>query len=323
MEYRKLGNSDLDITTVGLGAWAIGGGAYAYGWGPQDDAQSVRTIHAAVDSGINWIDTAPVYGLGRSESVTGQALKDRRSSVVLSTKCGLIWDEPTREVTGHLKKESVFQECEASLKRLDTDYIDLYHIHWPRPEEQIEEAWEAVAQLIRDGKVRFGAVSNFSPEQMDRVSRIHPVTSLQPPYSMLERGIEDEILPYCRDHHIGITVYSPMQAGLLTGKLTRHRIEQLPDDDWRRRSRHMREPNLTANLELADALTEIAADYGKTPGQLAVAWTLRDPAVTAAIVGARKPEQAAQNAGASGWELSDIVLQRISKVLERHRQAIG
>ncbi len=322
MEKRRLGNSDLMVTTVGLGAWAIGGGEYAFGWGSQDDRNSIRTIHAALDGGINWVDTAPVYGLGRSETVVGEALKNRRSSVILSTKCGLVWDPETRKISNNLSKKSVTAECEASLKRLQTDMIDLYHIHWPVPDESIEEAWEAISRLIEKGSIRYAAVSNFSPSQMDRVSKIHEITSLQPPYSMIERGIEQEIIPYCRDHSIGLTVYSPMQAGLLTGKLTRERIEGLPDDDWRKKSSHMREPALSANLELAETLSSLAADYGKTAGQLAVAWALRDPAVTTAIVGARRPEQAQQNIGASGWKLDEDLAEKIDQALARREKQL-
>ncbi len=316
MELRKLGTSDLSVTTVGLGAWAIGGGEYAFGWGPQDDKNSIDTIHAALDGGINWIDTAPVYGLGRSETVVGKALKDRRSSVIISTKCGLVWNPENRKIRNQLGYDSVLQECEDSLERLNTDVIDLYHIHWPNPDNSIEEAWEAIARLIKDGKVRYAAVSNFSPAQMDRISSIHPVTSLQPPYSMLVRDIEEEIIPYCRKHSIGITAYSPMQAGLLTGKMTRERIENLPDDDWRKFSRLFQEPNLSKNLQLVELLKDIAADFGKTPGQLAVAWTLRDPVVTSAIVGARKPEQVLQNIGASGWSLPEDVQNQIEAALK-------
>ncbi len=323
MELRTLGTSDLRITTVGLGTWAIGGGDYAYGWGSQEDDESIQTIHAAIDAGINWIDTAPVYGLGRSEEVVGKAIKGKRQSLIISTKCGKVWNDQTREVGENLDADSVIGECEASLRRLGTNEIDLYHIHWPIPDASIEEGWEAIARLIKEGKVRYGAVSNFSPGQMRRIQPIHPVTSLQPPYSMLVRNIEDEIIPFCEKEKIGITVYSPMQAGLLTGKLTRERIENLPEDDWRKHHPLMQEPQLSANLEVAKRLTELAAEYGKTAGELAIAWSLRNEAVTSAIVGARRPDQILANVGASGWKLSDELLSEIDAVLKKREAAVS
>jgi aryl-alcohol dehydrogenase-like predicted oxidoreductase len=220
MKTRKLGNTELEITAIGFGAWAIGGGDYAFGWGSQDDGESIQAIHKALDLGVNWIDTAPVYGLGRSEEVVAQALKGLRGEVIVATKCGMVWNEQ-REISSNLKAESVRKEAEDSLRRLQTDYIDLYQIHWPKPDEDIEEAWEAMSDLVDEGKVRYAAVSNFSAEQMERIGPIHPVASLQPPYSMLRRDIEADILPYCKDMNIGVVVYSPLQNGLLTGKFTK------------------------------------------------------------------------------------------------------
>ncbi len=323
MEKRRLGNSDLELSTVGLGAWAIGGGEYVFGWGSQDDKDSLKAIEEALDAGINWIDTAPIYGLGRSEEVVGRAVQERRSEVIISTKCGLVWKPGTRKVSNSLQKESVISECNESLRRLQTDVIDIYHIHWPVPDEQIEEAWEAISLLVRQGKVRWPAVSNFSTDQMDRASRVHPITSLQPSYSMISRGAEEEIMPYCRRHGIGMTIYSPMKSGLLSGSFTRERAESLPGDDWRRRNHYFQEPELSANLTLASRLAELASDYGRTAGALAVAWTLRRSEVTSAIVGARKAGQILDTAAASGWTLDDELLKRIDELLEEHGAAIS
>lgn len=320
MRTRKLGYSDLYLTTVGLGTWAIGG-PWQWGWGPQDDAESIAAIHRALELGINWIDTAPAYGVGHSEEIVGRAIMGRRDEVILATKCGLVWEEGSTTVTGRLTAQSVRAECEASLRRLHVDVIDLYQIHWPNPDEQIEEAWATIADLIREGKVRYAGVSNFSVEQLRRVQAIHPVASLQPPYSMLERGVEEELLPFCAANNIGVIVYSPMQAGLLTGKYTRERIAALPDDDWRKvRSPHFHEPALSANLELIEGLRPIAARHGRTLGQLAIAWVLRRPEVTAAIVGARRPSQIEETAPAADWELSPGDLAAIDALLTRREQ---
>ena len=321
MQTRKLGNSDLEITPIGLGAWAIGGGDWAFGWGPPDDAQSIKTIEHAIDSGINWIDTAAVYGLGRSEEVVAQALKNigpsRRPYVF--TKCSLVWNED-REVTHSLKRESIRREIENSLERLETDAIDLYQIHWPRfsadaPDTDIEEGWQTLVDLKKEGKVRNIAVSNFDVPQLKRISKIEKPASLQPPYSAIRRGIESEILPYCESNDIGVIVYSPMQSGLLSGKMTRGRIAGLPEDDWRSRSAEFQEPNLTRNLEIAELFGRIGKQHDLTAGEVAIAWTLRLPVVTGAIVGARSPEQIDGVIGAADFRLSDAEINAIESAL--------
>jgi aryl-alcohol dehydrogenase-like predicted oxidoreductase len=323
MQTRKLGYTDLYLTTVGLGTWAIGGGGWAYGWGPQDDTDSIRAIQRALDLGINWIDTAAVYGLGHSEEIVGKAIRGRRDQVIIATKCGLVWDEGSTTPYGRLKAWSVRQEVEASLRRLGVDVIDLYQIHWPNPDEDIEEAWATIADLVREGKVRYAGVSNFSVEQMKRIQPIHPIASLQPPYNMLRRDIEAEILPFCAANNIGVIVYSPMASGVLTEKFSRQWVASLPDDDWRKKySGHLQEPELSANLALVEGLKAIAARYGRTVSQLAIAWTLRRPEVTAAIVGARRPEQIEQTAPASDWVLPPEVLAEIDDLLARRAEAL-
>lgn len=321
MQTRQLGYSDLHLTTVGLGAWAIGGGGWAFGWGPQDDADSIAAIQHALDLGINWVDTAAVYGRGHSEEVVGQAVMGRRDRVIVATKCGRILEAGQDQPYGRLKADSVRREAEASLRRLKTEVIDLYQIHWPDPDEDIEEGWGAVADLIREGKVRYGGVSNFSVAQLKRIQPIHPVASVQPPYSMLRRGVEEELLAYCAANNMGVIVYSPMQAGLLTGKMTRERIARMPTDDWRPRNELFQEPQLSANLELVEALRPIAERHGRTAAQLAIAWVLRWSEVTAAIVGARTPAQIEETASAGDWQLSDEELAEIDALLaKRERQ---
>ncbi|HEX8995143.1 MAG TPA: aldo/keto reductase [Ktedonobacterales bacterium] len=303
METRQLGVSDLQITPIGLGTWAIGGGNWEFGWGSQDDEESIATIHRALDVGVNWIDTAAVYGLGRSEEVVGRALQGMTNRPYIFTKCSMIWDEQ-RKVGHSLKKESVKREAEASLRRLQVEAIDLYQIHWPNPEAEIEEGWAAMAELQREGKVRFIGVSNFNVEQMQRAQKIAPITSLQPPYSLLEREIETEVLPFAQRNQIGVIAYSPMASGLLTGKMTRARVAALPKDDWRRRSEWFTEPQLTRNLYLVETLREIGTRHGRTAGEVAIAWTLRRPEVTGAIVGARRPEQLDGVIGAGAFRLT-------------------
>ncbi|MDQ3799811.1 MAG: aldo/keto reductase [Acidobacteriota bacterium] len=321
MEKRTLGNSDLEITPIGFGAWAIGGGDWVFGWGAQEDADSIAAIEHAVASGINWIDTAAVYGLGRSEEVVGRALKNIGSAnrPYVFTKCSLIWNE-NREVSHNLKADSIRREVEDSLKRLDGETIDLYQIHWATwsPDgdaPDIEEGWQTLKELKDEGKVREIGVSNFNVEQLERIGKIAPVTSLQPPYSMLRRGIEDEILPYAKRSNIGVIVYSPMQSGLLTGKMTRERIANMPPDDWRRNNKEFNEPNLSRNLALADLLGEIGARHGLTAGEVAIAWTLRHEAVTGAIVGARNPKQIDGIIGAGDFRLSDEEIAEIEAKL--------
>jgi aryl-alcohol dehydrogenase-like predicted oxidoreductase len=298
VDTRQLGTSDLQITPIGFGAWAIGGPDYAFGWGPQDDADSIAAIHRAVDAGINWIDTAAVYGLGRSERVVAQALKSLGSSrrPYVFTKCSLLWDEHGT-ISHSLKAATVRKEIEDSLRRLDTDVIDLYQIHWSKtwgfegPAPDIEEGWSTLSALQKEGKVRHIGVSNFDVAEMDRIRPIAPIASLQPPYSMLRRGIERELLPYCQSHKIGVIVYSPMAAGILSGAMTRERATALPANDWRSKNPEYQEPKLSRNLALVEELRDIGSRCGASPGAVAIAWTLRQPAVTGAIVGFRSARQ--------------------------------
>ncbi len=318
MQRQLLGGSDLEVSRLGLGAWAIGG-SWKYGWGSQDDADSIRTIHRALELGINWIDTAPVYGLGHSERVIGRALKDTSERPLVFTKCGLVWDDAHR-VSHMLKRSSIESEIDASLRRLGVDVLDLCQIHWPNPDEDIEEAWEALATLRERGKIRHIGVSNFSVAQLERARSIAEVTSLQPPFSMIFRDVAEEILPYCFERGIGVINYSPMASGLLTGAMTRERIRSLPDDDWRKTNKEFKEPKLTRNLKLADAARAVAADRGCTVAEVAIAWTLRHPAVTAAIAGARRPEQVDGVAGAAELELSDAEVVVLEAAIERHSE---
>jgi aryl-alcohol dehydrogenase-like predicted oxidoreductase len=314
MEKRKLGNSDLMITPVGVGAWAMGGGGWAFAWGPQDDAQSMAAIRAALEAGWNWIDTAAVYGLGHSEEVVARALEGIAPRPYVFTKCERCW-EASGKITGRLKRESVRQECEGSLRRLGVDVIDLYQIHWPEPDEDVEEGWETLQRLKEEGKIRWAGVSNFNLGQLQRIHRIAAPTSLQPPYSIISPEIEDEILPYCQSNQIGVIVYSPMKSGLLSGKMTRERIAAMPGDDHRRRMPHFQEPKLTRNLKLAELLGTIGSRHGRTPGEVAIAWTLRHPAVTGAIVGLRSAEQLEGVHGAGEFRLSCAEVGEISKFM--------
>ncbi len=309
---RPLGNSDLQLTSIGFGAWAIGGGNWEFGWGSQEDQDSIEAIHASLDAGINWIDTAAVYGLGHSEEVVARALKQTSHKPLVFTKCGMIWDVD-RKITRSLKQ--IQRECEDSLRRLQVDTIDLYQIHWPDPDAEIEEGWTAMAELLRQGKVRHIGVSNFSVPQMQRALAIAPITSLQPPYSMINRTAEPEILPFCLANQIGIINYSPMQSGLLTGAMTPERVAAMPQDDFRRKARNFQEPQLSRNLALAALLGEIGAPHKVEPGVVAIAWTLHNPAVTAAIVGARSPKQVAGTLPATTFRLSEDEVHRIADFL--------
>lgn len=322
MRTRKLGWTDLELSVIGLGTWAIGGGGWKFGWGPQDDEASVRTIWKALDAGINWIDTAAVYGLGHSEEVVGKAIKDLSQRPIIATKCGLTWNEKD-EIINCLKKESVKKEAEDSLRRLQVEVIDLYQIHWPIPDEQIEEGWEAISELIEEGKVRYGGVSNFSVSQMQRVQKIHPIASLQPPYSMFRREIEKEILPFCASNNVGVIVYSPMQKGLLTGKVNPEWVSKLPPDDHRRNDPMFQEPQLTVNMECVEKLKRIAEKHGKSLSHLAIAWVLRREEVTAAIVGARSPEQIAETALAGDWELDEATISEIETILAEREKGLA
>jgi aryl-alcohol dehydrogenase-like predicted oxidoreductase len=310
MDTRRLGNSDLHITPVGIGAWAMGGGGWAFAWGPQDDRQSIAAIHEALDRGVNWIDTAAIYGLGHSEEVVARALEGRSSKPLIFTKCERVWNEK-REIGKSLKAESIRRECENSLRRLRVDVIDLYQIHWPEPDGDIEEGWTALSQLRAEGKVRWTGVSNFNVSQLERCAKIAPVTSLQPPYSAISPEVEDEILPYCLKHGVGTIVYSPMKSGLLSGTMSRERIEAFPQDDFRRRSVAFQEPQLTRNLQLADLMRRIGEGHGRSAGEVAIAWTLRNPAVTAAIVGMRSAEQARGVLGAMEFRLTPAEIAEI------------
>jgi len=317
MHTRQLGKSDLQLTTVGLGTWAIGGGDWKFGWGPQDDQESIRAIHRALELGINWIDTAPVYGLGHCEEVIGQALRGLNHRPLVATKCGRCWGND-RQIFSSLKAASVKSEVEASLRRLGIETIDLYQIHWPQPEEQIEEGWGACADLVKAGKVRHLGVSNFTVEQMRRLQAIHPIASLQPPYSLLRRDIEVDILPFCGEQKIGVIAYSPMQKGLLTGKITPEWVAKLAAADHRRSDPNFQEPKLSRNMEVVTGLQKIAA-RGRTVAQLAIAWVLRRPELTAAIVGARRPDQIEQTAPAMDWELSSQDAASVEALLLEHR----
>jgi aryl-alcohol dehydrogenase-like predicted oxidoreductase len=322
MHTRKLGFSDLHLTTIGLGTWAMGGGGWAFGWGAQDDADTIAAIRRALELGINWIDTAAVYGVGHSEEMVGKAIAGRRDEVIIATKCSRVWNPGETRPFGRLKADSIRREAEDSLRRLGVEVIDLYQIHRPEPDEDIEEGWGVIADLIREGKVRYGGVSNFDVAQIKRVQAIHPVASLQPPYSMVRREVEAELLGFCAANDIGVIAYSPMQAGLLTGSFSRKRAAQLPDDDWRRRNSQFQEPQLSANLDLVEALRPIAERNGRTLAQLAIAWVLRRPEVTAAIVGARRPSQIEETAPAADWVLGAADIAEIEALLDKREQAL-
>ncbi len=315
METKVLGDSDLDLTRIGFGAWAIGGGDWQFAWGPQDDKESVEAIHRALDLGINWIDTAAVYGLGHSEEIVGKALRSTSAKPYVFTKCAMVWDE-TRTISRSLKQ--IRREVEDSLKRLQTETIDLYQIHWPIPDEEIEEGWATMAELKREGKVRWIGVSNFSVAQMERAMKIAPITSLQPPYSMINRSVEPEILPFCAKHGIGVINYSPMQSGLLTGAMTKERVAAFPKDDFRRNARSFQEPQLSRNLALAGFLAEIGSRHGVSAGVVAIAWTLANQAVTAAIVGGRSAKQVDGVAPAASFRLTPDEQTEINSYLTAH-----
>ena len=301
---KTLGNSDLKLTPIGFGAWAIGGGNWDFGWGPQDDAESIGAIRQALDEGINWIDTAAVYGLGHSEEIVAKAVKGSSHKPLIFTKCSMRWDGE-RKIYRSLKAASVVEELEASLRRLGVETIDLYQIHWPNPDEELEEGWAELAKQQKAGKIRWIGVSNFNVEQMKRAQAIAPITSLQPPYSMLRPAIEQEILPWCQANGVGVINYSPMVSGLLTGRMSAERVAAMPSDDWRRKAVEFNEPRLSRNLRLVELLRGIGARYGVEPGVVAVAWTLHHPAITAAIVGGRSGEQVKGLAPALQFQLSD------------------
>jgi aryl-alcohol dehydrogenase-like predicted oxidoreductase len=304
LKTAQLGETGLQITRVGFGAWAIGGGGWEFGWGPQDDEQSIASIHHALEQGINWIDTAAAYGFGRSEQIVGRALQGLAERPYVFTKCSLL-EGPDRKVAHSLKRDSILREATDSLRRLGVDAIDLYQIHWPIPVEDIEEGWAALAELKEQGLVKHIGVSNFDVEQLRRIQQIAPVETLQPQYSLIEREVEHEILPFAEPQRIGVIVYSPMGSGMLSGSMSRERIERLADDDWRKRDERFREPELSGNLALVARLATVAERHETTPGAVAVAWTLRNPAVDGAIVGFRRPDQVDPILAAASLELTD------------------
>ena len=312
--WKTLGNSDLKLTPIGFGAWAIGGGNWDFAWGAQDDEESIRAIHQALDEGINWIDTAAIYGLGHSEEIVGRAVKGSSHKPLIFTKCSMRWDAQ-RKIYRSLKAASVAEELEASLRRLGVEAIDLYQVHWPNPEEEIEEGWAELARQQKTGKIRWIGVSNFNVSQLKRAQAIAPITSLQPRYSMLRPAVEQEILPYCQANNIGVINYSPMVSGLLTGRMSAERVSQMPADDWRRRAAEFNEPRLSRNLKLVEVLREIGSRHRVEPGVVAVAWTLHHPAITAAIVGGRSADQVKGLAPALHFRLSDEEFGRIGEFL--------
>ena len=315
MEKRKFGTTGMEITPIGFGSWAIGGENWSHGWGPQDNNKAVEAIERALELGINWIDTAAVYGLGHSEKLVAKALEGIAEKPYIFTKCSLVWDNE-RNISNSLKRDSIWRECESSLMRLKTDSIDLFQIHWPSPDEDIEEGWRAMAELKEEGLVKHIGVSNFNAEQMKRAQSIAPVESLQPPYSMLRRGIEQEILPFCMEHDIGVIVYSPMLCGMLSGAMTRERALNLPESDWRRNNKEFQEPRLGHNLELVELLRTIGEKHGASPGEVAIAWTLHHPGVTAAIVGGRSAEQVEDTIGAAKLRLAREEIDAVEECLE-------
>lgn len=306
MDTRKLGNSDLNITPVGFGAWAIGGSGWEFAWGPQDDKDSLAAILRALELGVNWIDTAAVYGMGHSEEVVSNALKEWRGArPYVFTKCALTWDSQGKVKPNH-SSASLRRECEDSLRRLQVETIDLYQMHWPPSDNgsSLEQAWQTMAELQKAGKVRWVGVSNFDSPQIQRAEKIAPVTSLQPPYSLIRRKVEEEILPYCQKRDIGVISYAPMASGLLTGAMTRERAAKLPPDDFRSRNKEFQQPRLAKNLELVERLRQVGARHGRGPGEVAIAWVLGHPAITGAIAGARNAKQVEGVMRAGEWKLA-------------------
>jgi len=314
MMTRKLGNSDLEITPIGFGAWAVGG-AWEFGWGAQDDADSVAAIHRALELGINWIDTAAIYGLGHSEQVVARALNEWNGSrPFVFTKCGMIWDAAGK-VDYSLRAASIRREVEASLRRLRTEVIDLYQVHWPADDlKETEEGWATLAALQREGKVRWIGASNFSVEELASAQLIAPVTSLQPPYSLIKRDAEKAQLPWCEREDVGVIVYSPMASGLLTGAMTRERAASFPEGDWRKKNPEFQEPNLSRNLALVERLRAVGARHGRSPAETAIAWTLRNPAVTGAIVGGRSARQVEGIIGGADFQLTPEEVAEIERI---------
>ncbi len=325
---RKLGKDGPEITRIGFGTWAIGGGGWSYGWGPQDDEASLKAMRHAIELGINWIDTAAVYGLGHSEELVGRLLRELPASErpYVFTKCGLAWDEkaPMAELRRDLRPESIRRECKASLRRLGVEQIDLYQFHWPDPAgTPVEDSWGEMVRLVEEGKVRWAGVSNFDLPLLERCEKLRHVDSLQPPFSMIRREVAAAEIPWCAEHGTGVIVYSPMQSGLLTDRFTAERVKNLAPDDWRRRSPEFQSPNLERNLALRDALKPIAERHGTTVAAVAVAWTLAWPGVTGAIVGARTPEQVDGWIEAASLELTGEELDEIARVIDRTGAGAG
>ena len=312
MQTRRLGTTGLSITPLGFGSWAVGGGGWQFGWGSQDDGESIAAINRALDHGINWIDTAAVYGLGHSEEIVAKALKGRSERPYIFTKCSMVWDG-RGGISHSLKRESIRREVEDSLRRLRVEVIDLYQIHWPDPDIDIEEGWSTLSELKREGKVRYIGASNFGVEQLRRAVNIDRVDSLQPRYSLIHPEAEDEVLPFCERNGIGVIVYSPMMSGLLSGRMTKERVSNLPEDDWRKNNPEFQEPRLYRNLWLAELLKNIGRRHGLSAGEIAIAWTLRLSAVTGAIVGGRNPEQVEGIAGAADFRLSEDEIDGIDR----------
>ena len=322
MQTRQLGTSDLHLSVIGLGTWAIGGGGWDYGWGPQQEAASIKTVLAALEQGINWIDTAPVYGFGTSETSVGKAIKEWGDEVFIATKCGLTFDD-VPNIKPRLKKDSIIREAEASLKRIGCDVIDLYQIHWPRPDGDIEEAFKALHILKKQGKIRYAGVSNFSVEQMERVSIHGTLSSLQPPFSLLAQDILAEALPWCQRNDVGVLAYSPLQCGLLTGKVTKEWINELPEDDWRKsKSEFFQDPILSAALAFVKSLAEVSKELNCSLTALAISWVLNQKGITSAIAGARKPEQIIDSTKAAGVLLDENSMDQINQRYTRYAQEI-
>lgn len=306
METRRLGNTDLDLSVIGLGTWAIGGEGWEYGWGPQQEEDSRAAILEGLENGVNWIDTAPAYGLGKAEEVVGKIAKEFGGKVIIATKCGLIRNAKGR-ISPKIKRESIIGEAEASLRRLGREIIDLYQIHWPNPSGDIEEAWGTLLDLKSQGKIRWAGVCNFSVTQLNSISHLGPVSSLQPPLSFVNRGVEKEILPWCVEHGAGAIVYSPLQCGVLTGKVTREWISALPNTDWRKaKLPYLHEPKLSAVLELVSGLQAVSSRNGRSVPEAAISWVLSRPGVTSAIVGARRKGQIAVAVKGAGWKLNQL-----------------
>ena len=315
MKTRPLGNSDLHITPIGFGAWAIGGGEWQFGWGDQDDRESIAAIHRALELGINWIDTAAVYGLGHSEEIVARALEEWSGPrPYVFTKCGMVWNEE-RKVDYCLRADSIRRECENSLRRLKVDAIDLYQVHWPADDlAETEEGWRELSDLRLEGKIRWLGASNFNLDELQAIQQIAPVTSLQPPYSLIHREAEIELLPYCQSQNIGVICYSPMASGLLSGSMTRDRIANFPLNDWRSRNPEFQEPKLTRNLAIAQRLRGVGQNYGASAGEVAVAWVLRNPAVTGAIVGARNAKQVEGIVKAADLKLAAVEVEQLQAI---------